>query len=566
MPLSYNGKKIVPAPLVVINKNYISTDDQKKLGLNYEITLNGTMIPFRGSPSGNYSSLSNAFWILSGDPPDELFEGNNEDFNHLLRKQEALRFLFSVDGESLEWQPTQGQPVVKCNPKVQSITFNEGIWADRCDYTITLLAERIYIPTGPLDQEDAPEVEFVASASEEWSFEEISGRDSDGYRLTHTVTAKGIITYDELGNLLAGNEAWENAKLWVDARATGTIDSDVILAALGSTRIGGGFTRNIQISETDGTYTVTEIYTLLPSTTFTEKNFTVNKRTANDTIDVSYNGKIFGISAGESTGGDTAIANAKAAVPTDSAARTEALAAVSAFLDGGTIASSPSQKNIAINNQEGSVTFSFQWTADEDETVSQSCVSSLAFDSSTGKYGLSLTCDFEGKGEDKEERLTNAKAAILDEADALTLALDLIGTELPVEVTIENPPNNRTTAINEGRGSVRQSFSWEQINDEFGNFEISVQTTFPAAVTAQIPIPGRAEGPVIQDMSTFTVQIVTVTLASKNNTEKPDNSTIISVMDDAGGILPTWFLDSDQENFDVVTKNYQRTRRHIVKD
>ncbi|KKL03552.1 hypothetical protein LCGC14_2625020, partial [marine sediment metagenome] len=33
----------------------------------------------------------------------------------------------------------------------------------------------------------------------------------------------------------------------------------------------------------------------------------------------------------------------------------------------------------------------------------------------------------------------------------------------------------------------------------------------------------------------------------------------------AGGIDASWFLQSDEESFDVNTKNYSRTRTHVVK-
>jgi hypothetical protein len=109
-----------------MNKSYDTDGDGTKRGSAYRITLTGTFVPFRGSPSGSYTSLDQAFWTLSGDPPDETYAGGNEDFNHILRKQEALRWLFSEDGGILEWQPSGGQPPVKCYPRVLSISFPEG--------------------------------------------------------------------------------------------------------------------------------------------------------------------------------------------------------------------------------------------------------------------------------------------------------------------------------------------------------------------------------------------------------------------------------------------------------
>ena len=41
----------------------------------------------------------------------------------ILRKQEAIRILFSEDGHNFEIQPWDGGPSSKCNPRIQSIEF-----------------------------------------------------------------------------------------------------------------------------------------------------------------------------------------------------------------------------------------------------------------------------------------------------------------------------------------------------------------------------------------------------------------------------------------------------------
>ena len=265
MPLSYDGKQIIPAPLITLNKVYNKTAVGKNVGVTYNIGLAGTLLPFRGSPSGNFTDLNNAFFTLSGDPPDEPFEGNNEDFNHLLRKQEAIRFLFRNDGRSLEWQPEFGQPVMKCNPRVLDITFIEGTWADRVNYTISLEADKIFLPTGVLDDEDQFDPKLIKTASEDWSFQEVAGTEGSGHIVTHTVTAQGVTEFDELGDLLDNKEGWEHAKDFVEARATGVVDPVIVAKALGAGNfLGGSFFSNTTVNEEGGTFSITENHNIYP--------------------------------------------------------------------------------------------------------------------------------------------------------------------------------------------------------------------------------------------------------------------------------------------------------------
>ena len=62
----YDSKAIIPAPLVSVTKVYRTAGDGGKHGVGYEISLAGTILPFRGSPSGSYTlgDPSDAFWTL----------------------------------------------------------------------------------------------------------------------------------------------------------------------------------------------------------------------------------------------------------------------------------------------------------------------------------------------------------------------------------------------------------------------------------------------------------------------------------------------------------------------
>ena len=563
--LSYDGKKIIPAPLVALNKVYNKTGDGKKIGLTYQITLTGTLLPFRGSPSGNFSDINDAFWTLSGDPSDQPFVGNNEDFNSLLRKQEAMRFLFSEEGKSLEWQPSFGQPVVKCNPRILGISFEPGTWADRANYTITLEADKIFLPTGPLNDEDTFDPTLIKSASENWEFEEISGTEGSGYTVVHTVSAVGVNGFDELGDLLDDKEGWEHAKDFAEARSSGLIDPVVVAAALGGGGwIGGSFFASKSVDEAGGTFTVTENFKLQQSNTFIQKDFAFIETSENETITASYNGIITAIDPGGRLGNNQAILNAKAAVPSNTTATLEASGALQEFLGTNTLGE-PTQKNIAVSQKDGIVSFTFSWTPGEDVDFIKETEATIQFSAETGEYTFSFSCQIQGRGEDKSIRLTNAKAQVPTDSEALSEMTTLLGTLLPIGIDIDPSPRIKGTSVNEGNGSVRADWTFNSIDSAFGGFTMTVNTIFPHGVFVEILIPGRVDGPIQQNMNTATSRTVRVSLTSSNNTSKPDNATIITAMDDAGEIEASWFLQSDEESFDVNTKNYSRTRTHVVK-
>jgi len=562
MSVTYDGKKIIPAPLVTVAKTYQDTGDGKKLGAVYEIVLAGTLLPFMGSPSGNFplGDPSNAFWELGGYPPNESFAGNNEGFKQIQRKQEALRYLFRENGKFLEWQ-WEGQPGVRSNPRVKSINFSEGQWVDKCDYTIELETDRILLP-GVSGSEDIFESQLVVEASEEWQFEEQPGQNGNIYGVTHTISARGIIGFDSIGAEIG--PAWQNAKVWCDSRITTQIDSDVAIAGLGiSDPHEGNYTKSTNIAEKDGSYAVTETWTTSPSTFYFEKSFNLTKRKEDDILEITYNGTVRGNVAGHS-GNDESVIQAKNNVPNNSVARNDTISAIGQWLGSHTIPVAPNQKNITVNNNEGTVSFSFSWSTGDDEEYIQTNEAQLNFNSTDGLYTMTLTVTIEGQGETKEERLINAKANIPSNTVAYILACVLLDDQIPSEIIITDDHISKSTAINSTRGTARISWTWN--SSEANNLNIQVETIFPQDISAKLVIPGRANGPIIQNMNTQTAKQVVVNYSLEGLDSKPENADVIAEMNTYGGIQSEWILESDRENWNPMTKKYSRSRTHTVKE
>jgi len=542
------GRKIIPAPVVSINKGYQANKDGTKRGTKYSIVLTGTLLPFAGSPSGSYSSLDQAFHTVGGFPSDEINTGGSANFNSILRKQEALRWLFSEDGGSLEWQPSEGQPPVKCSPRVISINFSEGQWADRCDYTIELEAPWVYI-NGTSELEDDLSTDLVSASTETWSFEEVEGRNNQQQKISHEVTAEGQLGYDGVGGLHESKQAWEHAKDFVDARTDGTIDSDIMFAALGATnKITGHYNKVTRIDQDGGTYGVTESWLLSDSNTYEERQYTVEYKQDTDEYSVTYQGTIIGVNANDRTGDADNMDKAKAAIPTPEEARVTAIAAVDSLLGEKSIPTHPDKRSVSLNQQDGTVSFTYEWNTSDDSSsfIKEDAQHSYSVDNLLST--LTFTQTVEGKGTSSSEKMTNAKADIYSDSTARTRAKSLASTP---------PANYFLTSVVKSydklAGIVKANWTWT--DRDANSTEVTIQTQEKANILATIPIPGRSSGPIVQNMGTLTSEIISVVMRSKRNTSQPNLNTV--AYGEGGTII------SDSTSWNPITGVAERSTKFL---
>jgi hypothetical protein len=285
--VSYNGKKIQPAPLVNITKNYLRANNGEIIGSTFNIVVNGTLFAYKGSPtsSGTFNTGSNYL-------PDETISADSR-LTATLRKQDALRELFSEDGHSFEIQAADGAEPLKCYPRITGpIQFPEGIWFDICPYTITLEADQL------LPEEEDVFTSNIIDAQESWNIEtqeEPEGLDLPRtYRLTHSVSAVGKRTFDA-GILL--QDAWKNARDFVLPKLG--FDNTFLISSgvkdLPSYYGGYNHVRNEVIDKMGGSYAVTETWLLTSGTAL--EDFTVDTNTSidNGTVQVNIQGNIIGL-------------------------------------------------------------------------------------------------------------------------------------------------------------------------------------------------------------------------------------------------------------------------------
>ena len=285
MPVYYNSKKIIPAPFVSINKIFQRGSGGEKLGAIFNLQITGNLVAFKGSPDSD-----EVFHTTGGYPADEIDILTDPDkrLMAILRKQEALRSLFSVDGAALEFQPLDGSAPLKCYPRILSIEFGEGTWYDLCRYTISCEADKLL---GILSGED--DSDYILSASEEWNLQ--FGDNEYIYTLTHSINAQGRDSYNA-GVLV--NRAWENARTYVQnllgynstvANSSGALN----LSSLGLN--GYNHARTEQYDKKNGSYGITENWILSPTNIIDDYSITSDFDNDSGLTTVRLEGNIIGL-------------------------------------------------------------------------------------------------------------------------------------------------------------------------------------------------------------------------------------------------------------------------------
>lgn len=306
MPVRYGNKALIPVGSVDIQKVYQTTGDGTKIGSLFNITLQGKVIAYKGSPMSD-----GTFWTNTGYPADESLTAD-QYFNSLSRKVEGIRQLFATDGLSLELQDTLGSVPIKCNPRIKSVSFPASTqWFNVVDYTVELEADILYGAAFLGPSGESTFESMISEASESWNIEfndepQFTGQTtldfkaSQSYRLTHSISATGKRFYDENGNVV--KPAWQQARDYVLPRLG--LDQDRITASgvLNLPSYYGGFNhaRTENVDEVGGGYSVTETWIVASGSALEDINVTVRKENSTDLTSVSIDGRITGLETRDS--------------------------------------------------------------------------------------------------------------------------------------------------------------------------------------------------------------------------------------------------------------------------
>lgn len=495
---------IRPTPLVSIATQMLKTGAGESFGVTYTITLTGTLLADQGTPYafhwdgtkytpigaspnyvGPYGAFDNNMSHYGNNRPPMQEMHVHQASNAIFSKQSALRALFATDGQLMEITDFYNEEVaIYCYPRLVNIDFQEGIYVDKCDYTITLEADTLLKYNGIIDFEGTlvPKVGaglvaineptllnaanlgvFVADFNEEWSIETDEQAENDNlprtYRITHTVNATGKTHYGpKTDNTTQKITAYESAKTFVldklrnspygnypNLSKSNTNSERIDNAPLDGFPFGnqpgianvigegtldlvlqyGGFNhiRSEQSNINAGTYSVTETWVLAQSPVFENYNISVNASTDAPYITVTIDGNIKGLSS------------------------------ISARGYGG--------------------------YGDRTDPTTENYGKLTGYENALIKYNLLTNSGQFGLTSDVYKRANNVVAVQLNsQPKSITIGSNPATSEITYNAQFDNRPTNVIT------GAIAES--------------ISVNDTYPGDMFSVIPVIGRKTGPVLQ--------------------------------------------------------------------
>lgn len=146
---------------------------------------------------------------------------DDDKFDSLLKKSKYLRNLFSSSQQAaLEWTTEDGVSTVTCYPRLVSINIPEGPWVERKQYSISLTANKLFGPGSGAESEDA----LIGSLNLTQASDvfDVEEQPETGILIvTRTISATSRrANVGEDPSLTLVAEPWINAKTWVTSRAS----------------------------------------------------------------------------------------------------------------------------------------------------------------------------------------------------------------------------------------------------------------------------------------------------------------------------------------------------------
>ena len=563
MPVSYNGKKIIPAPFVDISKDYIKTSDGEKIGSTFTITLEGTMLPYKGSPN----SLG-AFHTGHGYPSDENIPPDRTYYS-LLKKTEALRDLFSSEGKILKivsWYDEDGvendnnYPAIYGYPRVVNVSFPSNQYVTNPTYNISLELDEVFgmeTASAVLGQEDFRNIAsniipesgnafsdefrsnagggnkiYVAAANESWNADNpgqakgcaeyavtqgppagnppvtppasmsYTKDESPTFTLTHTVSATGKRAYDADGLI---RQPWENSRMWVEARLAFPSGETIVHLPIATTHVDDMF----------------------------------------------------------STGP----------------------AGVGFTFDGNEYGAYNHIRSQQIDKKGGVFSATDTWLLAKAETaavIEQISVDTSFDDSTEGFANVTLNGTIQGlEVQDISNAVIDTKYdSALERYNFLSANAHLQNGILPLLATVKTgetmttPYLQRTVSKNESAGIITFSYLYNNRSQSISG-TVSESATFTEVVGvdkyAIIDVPHRASGPIVEDLGTKNLSSATcnisITLGSAYRTSKPTvSNTVFYDMcgvpagHDIRNVTASLIVTADQESWDSKTGRYTKTK------
>jgi len=433
MYLSYNSNKIIPAPFVRFENEWIRNEDGTKVGRTVTATLTGKFLHGRG---GLHTG--------AGYPANDFTKCPLED---LLSKQRDLRDLFNTtDGCWFEIQPDDeaSAEAFRWLSKVRSIEFPEDLWNPVCDYTVVL-----ELQTAPWDH--------VTGIDESWDLQQDDGP-VDTYTLTHNISCSSKEEYTEA--LASVTEGWVKAydnlpDLGID---TAIVNSAAGVAGFELNALFVGYQYRVQkvCDEANGRFEITETWFLSDQEYSEEQTVSVEYSRdtgtcSSDGITVTIEGNIIGH---ETTPRGTGYSNAgtrwSVVEPT--------LYTTAALFAGVTLNTEPTTKSVTYNELGRTINYSYGYDDTSGSCTTDVTTTISSDDTICDKLNVSVSGNIQGHRSSTQNAYDNA----LDCFNALTISTlaSTAYTNAGGGGTLNTTATSTSISLNECQGTVGFEYSY----------------------------------------------------------------------------------------------------------
>jgi hypothetical protein len=382
MPVIINGNRIVPAPTVTINKEFVTTRGDGVVTSNYTFTLNGTLVTNKGNPQSSGATPTVAF---TGDPAYSTFTPDDDPINtdlqpsgyltSIMEKQKALTNVMTSGDNDVTFLEIYGFNAEQgwrgfCN--IQSIDFDDATrWTNTCGYTINLQCPYVLddpVPTGYLVEN--PQESW--NVSEDTDYSASSGNiyeQNKSFTVTHSASAQGKRAFGEDGAFFSGLSPFQQASGYVHNVIGVGLDSSSspetflnIKNLLGTNFVVVNKIFSEEINELEGTYNVNEEFTVFKSGQLAKESveISVDKDTSAFTK-VTINGTVNGLITTDPSG-VTVDSWSNASGYFDALSTGVIYSRANDFAAPNTnLNTTPLSSNIGRNFTQGSITYSYNY-------------------------------------------------------------------------------------------------------------------------------------------------------------------------------------------------------------
>lgn len=436
--VSYNSKKIIPAPFVQIKPDWIRSADGSRIGRTLIITLTGSLIVGRGG-----------LWSGSGYPADDYSLSRLED---LLAKQQALRDLFATDYAWFEIKPDPEatSQATKWIVKVVNMEFPTSQLVQHSQYVITLEAQL---------GDTTDDYDMISDYDETW---ELSYQEDpeDTYVLTHNITCSSKEQY--VVATTSVTEGWKKAQAYATNQLGGSgVDNTIVQQDpgfnLSSSFIAYNHVIDSTIDEYSGIYTIRETWKM--SSTVTHKTKTINVDRQRDVpvdepdIIVSISGSVVGFKTVDGGGYTTAKNEFTLNVAPDLYSDANSL------VTDDTLRTNPKSRSVVYDEIHRRVDYTYVYDNGADEASNDKTVTISESEEICGKITAVVSGSIRGVKTLTQSAYTNAlsvwnafKSTI--ESEATTVYTEYGGTD-----TLQGP-SHISVSYNEYNGQIGYSYTY----------------------------------------------------------------------------------------------------------